>query len=78
MATYNTVVLAQRPKGDIKPGETFKIKTEKKIEESQLEDGQFLVEVHYLSLDPAMRSWLNGTMMLSRAASQFRTTEHVP
>jgi NADPH-dependent curcumin reductase CurA len=60
MATYNTVVLAQRPKGDIKAGETFKIKPEKRIEESDLKEGQVLVESRYLSLDPAMRGWLNG------------------
>jgi NADPH-dependent curcumin reductase CurA len=60
MATYNTVVLAQRPKGDIKAGETFKLKPEKRIEESDLKDGQVLVESRYLSLDPAMRGWLNG------------------
>lgn len=60
MATYNTVVLAQRPKGDIKAGETFKIKPEKRIEESDLKDGQVLVESRYMSLDPAMRGWLNG------------------
>jgi len=60
MATYNTVVLAKRPKGDIKAGETFKLKPEKRIEESDLEDGQVLVETRYLSLDPAMRGWLNG------------------
>lgn len=60
MATYNTVVLAQRPKGDIKAGETFKIKPEKRIEESDLKNGQILIESRYLSLDPAMRGWLNG------------------
>jgi NADPH-dependent curcumin reductase CurA len=64
MATYNTVVLAQRPKGDIKAGETFKIKPEKRIEESDLKDGQVLVESRYLSLDPAMRGWLNGMIIL--------------
>lgn len=60
MATYNTVVLAKRPTGDIKAGETFELKSEKRIEESDLKDGQVLVETRYLSLDPAMRGWLNG------------------
>ncbi len=60
MATYNTVVLAQRPKGDIKVGETFKIKAEPQIDESDLKHGQVLLESRYLSLDPAMRGWLNG------------------
>ena len=64
MATYNTVVLAQRPKGDIKAGETFKLKAEKRISEADLEDGQVLVESIYLSLDPAMRGWLNGMMII--------------
>jgi NADPH-dependent curcumin reductase CurA len=65
MATYNTVVLAKRPKGDIKAGETFKLKPEKRIEESDLKDGQVLVETRYLSLDPAMRGWLNGRTISS-------------
>jgi|HubBroStandDraft_4_1064222.scaffolds.fasta_scaffold1383673_2 NADPH-dependent curcumin reductase CurA len=65
MATYNTVVLAKRPTGDIKVGETFKLKPEKRVEESDLKDGQVLVETWYLSLDPAMRSWLNGKFFLA-------------
>jgi NADPH-dependent curcumin reductase CurA len=60
MAIYNTVVLAKRPTGDIKAGETFKLKPEKRIEKSDLKDRQVLVESRYLSLDPAMRGWLNG------------------
>jgi NADPH-dependent curcumin reductase CurA len=66
MATYNTVVLAKRPTGDIKAGETFKLKPEKRIEESDLKDGQVLVESRYLSLDPAMRGWLNGRLGFPR------------
>jgi hypothetical protein len=62
--TYNTVVLAQRPKGDIVPGETFKLKTEKRPTEADLKDGQVIVEARYLSLDPAMRGWLNGMSLL--------------
>lgn len=60
-STYTSVVLAQRPKGDIVPGETFKIKENPILKESDLKDGQVLVETLYLSLDPAMRGWLNGT-----------------
>ena len=73
MATYNTVVLAQRPKGDIKAGETFKLKPEKRIKESDLKDGQVLVESRYLSLDPAMRGWLNGmTINSSPTTSKYK------
>jgi NADPH-dependent curcumin reductase CurA len=59
MATYTQVVLAERPTGDIIPGQTFELKQKKKIEESDLKDGQVLIETRYLSLDPAMRGWLN-------------------
>lgn len=59
MATYTQVVLAERPTGDIIPGQTFKLKQEKRTEESDLKDGQVLIETRYLSLDPAMRGWLN-------------------
>ncbi|KAG9229973.1 putative NADP-dependent oxidoreductase yfmJ [Amylocarpus encephaloides] len=58
-STYQTVVLAQRPKSTIVPGETFTIKNESMVSEGDLKDGQILVEVLYLSLDPAMRGWLN-------------------
>lgn len=62
MATYNSMVLAERPgRGDIIPGKTFALKSEKVITESDLQDGQVLLEARYLSLDPAMRGWLNGT-----------------
>jgi NADPH-dependent curcumin reductase CurA len=60
-STYSSVVLAQRPKANIVPGETFKLKQNPMISESDLKDGQVLVETLYLSLDPAMRGWLNGT-----------------
>jgi NADPH-dependent curcumin reductase CurA len=78
MATYNTVVLAQRPKGDIKAGETFKTKPEKRIEESDLKEGQVLVESRYLSLDPAMRGWLNGmiTNLFPIYTFAFQVTSH--
>ena len=61
MSTTQSVVLAERPSGDIVPGTTFKMQPQKKLSESDLKDGQALVETIYLSLDPAMRGWLNGT-----------------
>jgi NADPH-dependent curcumin reductase CurA len=61
-STYQSVVLAQRPKATIVPGETFSIKENPMISEADLKDGEVLVEVLYLSLDPAMRGWLNGEL----------------
>ncbi len=59
MATTQTVILAERPKGDVEPGKTFKMQPQKKLNKDDLKDGQALVETIYLSLDPAMRMWLN-------------------
>lgn len=61
MATFQSVVLAQRPKDQIVIGETFKLQQNKKLDESDLKDGQVLLQNLYLSLDPAMRGWLNDT-----------------
>jgi NADPH-dependent curcumin reductase CurA len=54
------VVLAERPKTHIVPGQTFKLVKEPAPTADQLKDGEILVETLYLSLDPAMRGWLNG------------------
>jgi NADPH-dependent curcumin reductase CurA len=59
-SSYQSVVLAQRPKSLIVPGETFKLKTNPILTEKDLREDQVLVESLYLSLDPAMRGWLNG------------------
>ena len=64
-STYQSVVLAQRPKSLIVPGETFTLKTNPMVSEKDLKDDQVLVESLYLSLDPAMRGWLNGTYFFS-------------
>lgn len=53
-STYQTVVLASRPKANIIPTETFSIKPKPMLSESDLEDGEVLLEALYLSLDPAM------------------------
>lgn len=59
MARQNlSVVLAERPVGDIIPGTTFHQKTEPAPTAQDLKDGQVLVESLYLSLDPAMRGYL--------------------
>jgi len=58
-SAYKSVVLAQRPTSVIVPGETFKLKENPILTEANLKDGQVLMETLYLSLDPAMRGWLN-------------------
>ncbi|MCJ1381251.1 hypothetical protein MMC17_004360 [Xylographa soralifera] len=58
-STYKSIVLAERPKDNIIPGQTFSVKTNPAPTEDDLKDGQVLVESLYLSLDPAMRGWLN-------------------
>jgi NADPH-dependent curcumin reductase CurA len=61
MATYQKVVLAKRPTAKIIPGETFRLESAKAPTEANLKDGEVLFEARYLSLDPAMRGWLNDT-----------------
>ncbi|KAK2616179.1 hypothetical protein QQS21_000811 [Conoideocrella luteorostrata] len=56
-----SVVLAERPTGDIIPGQTFNEKKTPIPSPADLKDGEILVENLYLSLDPAMRGWLNDT-----------------
>ena len=60
-SSYQSVVLAKRPQSLIVPGETFELKTNPMVSERDLKDDQILVESLYLSLDPAMRGWLNGS-----------------
>jgi len=62
-STFQSVVLAVRPKALIVPGETFTLKTNQMLSEADLKDDQVLVETLYLSLDPAMRGWLNGSWL---------------
>ncbi|CAM1509029.1 Fc.00g027680.m01.CDS01 [Cosmosporella sp. VM-42] len=54
-----SIVLAERPTSAIIPGQTFAQKITSAPSPSDLKDGQILVETLYLSLDPAMRGWLN-------------------
>ncbi|KAM0254009.1 hypothetical protein ACHAQJ_006979 [Trichoderma viride] len=60
MAVENlSIVLAERPTSEIIPGTTFNQKTAPAPTPADLKDGEILVESLYLSLDPAMRGWLN-------------------
>ena len=75
-STYKSIVLASRPKGDIIPNETFKTVENPRPKEEDLKDGQVLVEALYLSLDPAMRGWLNGISHFPRANFPPRRYPH--
>ncbi|KAK3317882.1 hypothetical protein B0T19DRAFT_300921 [Cercophora scortea] len=52
------IELAERPVGDIIPGKTFRQRSVPAPTEADLKDGDLLLENLYLSLDPAMRGWL--------------------
>ncbi|KAK7923458.1 zinc-binding dehydrogenase [Apiospora marii] len=54
-----TFVLAERPTGNVEVGKTFRMEKGPAPTADQLKDGEILVEALYLSLDPAMRGWLN-------------------
>ncbi|GKT55995.1 NADP-dependent leukotriene B4 12-hydroxydehydrogenase [Colletotrichum tofieldiae] len=54
-----SVVLAERPTAEIIPGQTFKTEQKPIPKAEDLKDGEILIENWYLSLDPAMRGWLN-------------------
>src|SRR3954470_3547497 len=51
MTTYQRIVLASRPQGEVSPS-NFRLET---VPVPALADGQVLVRNHYLSLDPYMR-----------------------
>ncbi|HEV7617389.1 MAG TPA: NADP-dependent oxidoreductase [Burkholderiaceae bacterium] len=51
MSTYQQIVLASRPQGQVVP-ENFRLET---VPVPALKDGEVLVRNHYLSLDPYMR-----------------------
>ncbi|KAL8767362.1 MAG: hypothetical protein Q9209_006125 [Squamulea sp. 1 TL-2023] len=59
-STYTSVHLAKRPKDVIIPDETFTLRTNDIPKAADLKDGEVLFQSLYLSLDPAMRGWLNG------------------
>jgi NADPH-dependent curcumin reductase CurA len=61
MASYTSVTLAERPTDKIVPGKTFTTKRQPIPDASTLKDGEVLFQTMYLSLDPAMRGWLNDT-----------------
>lgn len=62
MSKYTSVHLAKRPKNEVVLGETFVLKTNIAPQKSDLKQDEVLVRNLYLSIDPAMRGWLNGTL----------------
>lgn len=74
-SSYQAVVLAKRPKNNIVPGETFKLVTKSFPKASDLRDGEVIFESIFLSLDPAMRGWLNGETSWSRLHPFINTCE---
>jgi NADPH-dependent curcumin reductase CurA len=52
------VHLANRPRDHIE-NDTFVIKEHKVPSEAQLKENEVIFQSNYLSLDPAMRGWLN-------------------
>ncbi|MFZ4529269.1 MAG: NADP-dependent oxidoreductase [Undibacterium curvum] len=51
MSTYQRIVLASRPQGEISP-DNFRLET---LAVPEIQDGEVLIRNHYLSLDPYMR-----------------------
>ena len=61
MPSYTSIHLAERPKDAIIAGKTFTAKQQSVPSAASLKDGEVLFQTLYLSLDPAMRGWLNPT-----------------
>ena len=61
MPSYTSVHLKERPQDVIIAGKTFETKQQSVPSASSLQDGEVLFQTLYLSLDPAMRGWLNPT-----------------
>lgn len=58
MADFLSIHLAERPKADILPN-TFQARKNAALSASSLKQDQLLIRSDYLSVDPAMRGWLN-------------------
>ncbi|CAO2656551.1 Nn.00g053540.m01.CDS01 [Neocucurbitaria sp. VM-36] len=61
MPSYTSIHLAERPQSHIIAGKTFTPKTHPMPTAASLQDGEVIFQTLYLSLDPAMRGWLNPT-----------------
>lgn len=61
MPSYTSIHLAERPTDAVVAGKTFQSRQSQIPPASSLKDGEVLFQTLYLSLDPAMRGWLNPT-----------------
>jgi len=61
MPSFTSIHLAERPTDAVIAGKTFTPKQQEIPSASSLKDGEVLFQTLYLSLDPAMRGWLNPT-----------------
>ncbi|KAH6070166.1 hypothetical protein HBI67_050580 [Parastagonospora nodorum] len=61
MPQYTSIHLAERPQAAIEAGKTFTPQQHSIPSPSSLKDDEVLFQTLYLSLDPAMRGWLNPT-----------------
>nr|POE63568.1 putative nadp-dependent oxidoreductase yfmj [Quercus suber] len=59
-SSYKSIHLANRPKDHI-TADTFELRQNASPSADALGDGQVLYQPNYLSVDPAMRGWLNDT-----------------
>lgn len=55
-----SIHLVERPTEEIVPGKTFESRVSPAPTPADVKDGEILVEVLYLSLDPSLRAQLNG------------------
>ncbi|KAL8277260.1 hypothetical protein RQP46_010329 [Phenoliferia psychrophenolica] len=63
-SSYSQITLQSRPKAAIDPNlksGTFKLESSVPLRVQDVKPGQVLVKVEWLSLDPAMRGWLNDS-----------------
>ncbi|PHH74403.1 hypothetical protein CDD80_3098 [Ophiocordyceps camponoti-rufipedis] len=58
-----SVILAERPHGHAVPGKTLEFRQHPTASEEDLKESHIFVETLYLSLDPAMRLWMNGDII---------------
>lgn len=83
MSTYQHIVLASRPNGEVVP-DNFRIET---AEVPALQDGQVLIRNHFLSLDPYMRMRMEdvksyaapqaiGAVMIGGTAGEIVASRH--
>ncbi|MFZ3287989.1 MAG: NADP-dependent oxidoreductase [Telluria sp.] len=83
MNTFNRIVLAARPRGDVHP-ENFRLET---VAIPELNDGEVLVRNHFLSLDPYMRGRMSaaksyapsqvlGQIMIGGTAGEVVASRH--